>query len=383
MSNVIESGQEFFKRTATITESVPSGSQLGVDVDVSGDWAAVGNLGPTSNMEGQVFIYRRVSGVWAQTQRIQPSVSPFQLYGVAVAIDGATLVIGSMTGESVFVYELSGTTWTQVAILTASDNTPGDSFGSAVALSGDVIVVGTTNNNKGYVYEKGAGWTNKTEDQQIVGADTLPGDQFAKAVGTDGTTIVAGAQGYGWVHGGVASAAYTFQKVGGTWTQQAILRPSDGDPSDDFGLTCDVDGDHVFVGATQSVIFPLVSGKAYLFAVDGTENQIIIPSDGADGDHFAKAIRIQGDRAVISSSNHNSIKGAAYVYRKISSTQWEQIWKIEADDATVNDTLPYVGISHDTDTRIIAGAAGWQGGASLGRALIYESLFVKDITVSE
>ncbi|MCZ6661914.1 MAG: FG-GAP repeat protein, partial [Actinobacteria bacterium] len=73
----------------------------------------------------------------------------FDLFGVSVAIFGATVVVGATldddAGEgsgSAYVFVRSGTTWSEEAKLTASDAAQGDHFGLRVAISGDTVVVG-------------------------------------------------------------------------------------------------------------------------------------------------------------------------------------------------------------------------------------------------
>ncbi len=48
-----------------------------------------------------------------------------------------------------------------------------------------------------------------------------------------------------------SGAAYVFTRTGGVWSQQAYLKASNTDASDQFGLAVAVSGDTVVVGAYQ------------------------------------------------------------------------------------------------------------------------------------
>ncbi|HEX9004898.1 MAG TPA: FG-GAP repeat protein, partial [Blastocatellia bacterium] len=89
------------------------------------------------------------------------NTDPQDVFGVAVAVSGDTVVVGarqessSATGingngsdnsaagaGAVYVFVRSGTIWTQQAYLKASNTGASDSFGYSVAVSGDTVVVG-------------------------------------------------------------------------------------------------------------------------------------------------------------------------------------------------------------------------------------------------
>lgn len=80
-------------------------------------------------------------------------------YGVSVAIDGTTAVVGSyfdndngLQSGSAFVYDFNGTTgiWS-FSKLTASDGEPYDQFGNAIDIDGNNVVVRFRYENTGKV----------------------------------------------------------------------------------------------------------------------------------------------------------------------------------------------------------------------------------------
>ena len=92
---------------------------------------------------------------------------------------------------------LSGTPWVEEAKLTASDAAAGDWFGYATAISGDTLVVGSSGDNDGagsvYVFQRtGTTWT---EQVKLSASDAAAGDFFGWPVSISGNTIVVGAGG--------------------------------------------------------------------------------------------------------------------------------------------------------------------------------------------
>ena len=94
-----------------------------------------------------------------------------------MAIDGATIVVAAKWDDdagdksgSAYVFRSSdgwdgGTTYDQVAKLTAADGAANDAFGGSVAIDGDTIVVGAngdddggSNSGSAYVFEDDSGW---------------------------------------------------------------------------------------------------------------------------------------------------------------------------------------------------------------------------------
>ncbi|HXR64152.1 MAG TPA: hypothetical protein VN720_11490, partial [Rudaea sp.] len=105
-----------------------------------------------------------------EEQKLTPTANVGALAGNGVAIsdDGAVAVVGAPVDEAAYVFTRSGTIWTKVATLTASDNVAGDHFGGAVSISGNntsaIVAVGAPNRNSGagavYLFSgSGATWT--------------------------------------------------------------------------------------------------------------------------------------------------------------------------------------------------------------------------------
>lgn len=253
-------------------------------------------------------------------------------FGVSVAIDGDTVVVGALQGGNqslgaayVFVKPANGwTNMTQIAELTPSDGEFHDCFGCSVAISGNTIVVGDSgldvNGNPAqgaaYVFVKPrTGWTNMTQTAKLTASDGVSDAQFGTSVGISGDTVLVGAPGASTIEG----EAYVFVEPRSGWknmTQTAELTPSDGSDGDYFGLSVSISGKSVLVGAPE---YGVQAGLGYIFVEpaggwsDMTQTAELTPSDGQTYDEFGFSASIDGNTAVIGAPYHLS-GGAAYVF---------------------------------------------------------------------
>jgi uncharacterized repeat protein (TIGR02543 family) len=147
---------------------------FGDSVSISGDTAVVGASQESSNAtdvngdqtnnsavsSGAAYVFVRTGTAWSQQAYLKASnAEAHDLFGGSVAISGDTVVIGAVaegsnatgvngdqTNNSVsesgaaYVFQRSGTTWSQQAYLKASNPGVSDFFGGAIAISGDTIL---------------------------------------------------------------------------------------------------------------------------------------------------------------------------------------------------------------------------------------------------
>ena len=175
-----------------------------------------------------------------------------------------------------YVYTKPGTGWAdssaETAKLTASDGAASDEFGISVAVDDDTVVVGAsqgdsadaggnsiTDSGAAYVYTKpGTGWADSSaETAKLIASDGAASDEFGISVAVDGDTVVVGAHKHDVTpsRGGTAvantGAAYVFTKPGSAWASTstaAKVTASDRAANDKFGSSVAVDGDTVMVG---------------------------------------------------------------------------------------------------------------------------------------
>ena len=106
---------------------------------------------------GQVQIYERVGGAWIRTERLQGSDSGVaNLFGIAVALQGDTLVVGAASQGSftsyVRVFRRGANGWELAQHIPPPEAIPYGRFGQSVALSGTTLLVGAPGSFPGRVY---------------------------------------------------------------------------------------------------------------------------------------------------------------------------------------------------------------------------------------
>lgn len=188
-----------FAETAKLTASDGAAAdRFGYRVGISGDTAVVGLRYDNNGVDsGSAYIYVRSGANWTEQQKLTASdATPRDFFGEAVAISGDTAIVGAYGDDdnvadsgSAYIYERSGTTWTEQAKLTASDATSTDLFGSSVAISGDTAIVGAQfddddGNNSGSAYiftfqNNLSPTANAGDDQAIQAGDTVDLDGSA------------------------------------------------------------------------------------------------------------------------------------------------------------------------------------------------------------
>jgi FG-GAP repeat len=298
-------------------------------------------------------------------------VAPFTgEFGVSVAVDGDTAVVGAPRDDaggsdsgSAYVFVRSESSWTEEAKLTASDAAADDFFGSSVAVSGDTVVVGAfgnddagTDSGSAYVFVRsGSSWS---QQQKLTASDGAAGDRFGGSVAVSGDTVVVGAFRDDDA-GDNSGSAYVFVGSGSSWTEEAKLTASDGAAGDGFGDSVAISGDTAVVGARNDDVAGLRSGSAYVFAGSGsswTEEAKLTASDGAAGDRFGDSVAISGDTAVVGArldDGAGTDSGSAYVFVR-SGTTWSQQKKLTASDAAAEDLFGWsVAVSGNT---VVVGA---------------------------
>ena len=170
---------------------------------------------------------------WEQQQKFTPDHStPYEGYGYSLDISGEYAVVseknrdvGSNNNQGkVYIYKRTGSDWTELQQLTASDGLANDGFGTAVAISGDTLVVtaqgvdigGLSGVGAVYVYTRdGDTWTQ--QGSRITADTPISNRSWGVSVDISGNTIVVGAQGISSGAGGdigKQGSAYVFTRSG-------------------------------------------------------------------------------------------------------------------------------------------------------------------------
>lgn len=301
----------------TASDGVAS-DQFGNSVAIAGSTAVIGAYRKDSGA-GAAYIFVHSGTTWTQQAELTASDrAAGDGFGASVAISGSTVVVGatyhSQAGAA-YVFVRSGTTWTQQAELSASDGVANDNFGLSVGISGSTAVVGARFNNSttGAAYVFGRSGSVWSQLAKLTASDGAANDYFGISVAISGTTLVVGAYGKTSFTG----AAYTFTGSGASWSQRAKLMASDGAANDDFGISVAISGSVAVVGSPGKAAS---TGAAYVFVRSGTAwSQLakLTASDGAPNDQFGTSVGASGTSGIVGAYVNNQSRGAAYVFARL------------------------------------------------------------------
>lgn len=236
------SGGSWVKQVNIYGGTNSSAPQLGRGVAIHGDWAAIGI--PKLDKSG----LNTVGGVYIHQKSTSWSATPTQIinyplgdqngdFGYAVDLTSDTLVVGAPFGDigantdrgQVFVYRLSGGTWSLEATLNADIySTANAQFGRSLSIEGDRLMVGAPGESNGSVYyfqRTGTTWSSPT---RIQGSSAASGMAFGFTMKIRGDRAVISAPGAtvetnttARVEGG---RIYYYTYNGSSWVEQNILR---------------------------------------------------------------------------------------------------------------------------------------------------------------
>ncbi len=128
---------------------------FGVSVALEGDAALIGafqkSATPINLQEGAAYVFRHNGTQWIEEQKLLPAdLSDVGLFGIEVAIEGSTALIGAVLTDgggvsegAAYIFEHDGSSWTEATPrLSADDADDSDFFGASVALQSPFAFVG-------------------------------------------------------------------------------------------------------------------------------------------------------------------------------------------------------------------------------------------------
>jgi hypothetical protein len=173
---------------------------------------------------------------------------------MSVAIDGNFAIVGAPgkfdnTG-AIYVYERSGSNWSQHSILYASTAMPGDDFGGSVDISSSYIIGGAKktmindqqNIGKAYAFHFDGGFW--IEEYSFEASDGNEDDYFGTHVSISGNNAVIGAPGH-------EGKAYVFNRRNTNWSENAVLKAANPQAYDSFGQAVAISENQIIVGAPK------------------------------------------------------------------------------------------------------------------------------------
>ena len=304
-----------------------------VELSLSGDRAIVGayRANPYGVGDGgKAYVFVRSGTTWSyEDTLIASDYNGSGYFGWSVCLSGTAgrAIVGAYAADynapsncgKCYIFKRDGSTWTQEAILTASDRVSNDNFGYAVAMdtTGERVIIGSyqadpagvSNAGKAYVFfRSGTTWS---QEAILIASDRAANDKFGFSVSINGygNKIIVGAPTADHVGASDGGCAYIFSRSGTAWTQEAILTASDKATSDQFGWAVDIDlnGTKVSIGAYNKTVLGVSgAGKAYIFSkpdINWVEETTPIISPGVfatDAEFgYALSLNAAGDTLVV------------------------------------------------------------------------------------
>ena len=361
---------------------------FGTSVAISGDAAAIGAPGFTSNSldAGSVVLLRQGSLMdsWPLQQVLTPvTTAPGDRFGASVSLFGDFLLAGapgtdnaSSNQGNARVYQYLPTIglWSLVATLVASDSDSGDEFGSAVAISGDIAICGApldddngADSGSAYIYRRDPFTGLWAEEQKLLPIDTVTGDRFGSSVAIEGDLALVGATGPGLG----AGALFVYRQNSGTglWEFEQRITPNDVAIFDQFATSISLSAGRILAGSWRDDDSGADSGSAYSFTFDPllatwVEESKFVAPEGAAGDRFGFSVSLSGERAVVGAIGDDpegAGSGAAFLFELVDG-EWE--FREELFDEPEGEPDDGYGNAVAIDgLRIAVGSAGHDGAA--------------------
>lgn len=446
-ANTVEFFRGWYQEAYLKAPNAGTGDSFGYSVSIDGETLVVSAKQEDSNLttitsgsgasfdnsaadSGAVYVYTRSVSSWALQAYIKASNSQSEDYfGDAISLHRNILAVGAYGEDSnqttitngfgassdnsllnsgaVYVYQRSGSSWTQVAYIKASNGNSLDRFGSSVSVWNDTIAVGAsgedsnqvtitngttsslnnslTDSGAVYVYRKSA--SSWIQEAYLKSQYSSSSALYGSAVSLENDTLVVGAPGKLGNTGEVA----IFKRSNNSWGEIDTMTAVNRTNSTYYGSTLAFNKDTLVVGSpneksTQNTITngPGASsdvsqpftGAAYVYRFDGSfwRQEAYIKASNSNGEHFfSSSLAIDGNTLIVgaygersnlttitngpSASSDNSLTnaGAAYVFQRNGSTWYQQAF-IKPSYLDSNDYFGMsVSISGDT---IAVGALG-------------------------
>ena len=280
---------------------------------------------------------------------------------------------------SVYVFTETEGSWLERQTLLPMYGSNGDGFGASVALAADgaTLIVGSPGYDEVGAYQKGAAYVFLhsggvwMEQQRLTVAEGATNDEFgySVALSSDGTTAIVGAL-FHALGGSNSGAAYVFTREDDEWMMQLKLMPDDDAVDSLFGHTVALssDGATALVGAPYDDDLGYGAGSAHVFVrSDGewTKEQELTASDGAEEDYFGGGVSLSSDGSVAvvgapRDDDHGSQAGSFYVFQRIQDV-WTEQRKYTVDGGEDDDAFGQPLSMSSGGATVLVGASGSRG----------------------
>lgn len=289
-----------------------------------------------------------------EAKPVSSNVALNDKYGTSVGLDGNRLVVGSIENQLVpdtgriYVWERSGTVWTETAQLVPAGLPAGQDFGCRVAVDGDTVV-GLAQNTKlqqqlppmvqlTFFENDGQNW-NETGTFHPPVALTAASSLAASLDLSDDVAAV-GFNRFEDAQGVQTGAVVVYERAGTSWNNatETVLFASNGADQDMFGRDVALGTDILVVGAPGVDPDPYFfnAGALYVFERQAglwIETAILERSHGDPSDFFGCSVAIENDRIAA------GVVGFGF-FSVGAVSIWQRTGSVWAEAAQVQSNLP-------------------------------------------
>lgn len=317
-------------------------------------------------------------------------------FGVEVAIDGDTVVIGvpmervarQIQRGAVYVFVKRKGVWINQAKLLAADGYQRQQFGRRIAISGNTLVVGAPLTDVNGVKDQGAIYIfersgdNWEKQVKKLAADGGKAHGLGMSVGVSGDTIIAGAPGEYTAKDGIPAtaigAAYVFTRIGDNWSEKAKLKEQGDKKGLYFGNQVAIDDKTAVITSATDALTP---DYVCVFSDSGTgwKQEERVPVEGSIGEKalafgILRNIALDGNTFIIGGVYVGSEPASAvHVFVRDRDGWKEQAQLVEPEQPKV----PPFGWGVDISGNLLVVGSPWNAG-SQGAAFVYERFLDRD-----
>lgn len=201
-------------------------------------------------------------------------------------------------------------------------------YGWDMAINGDWLAIGSPHSEtelgddagKVMIYKRNS--NNEWEfAQSLMDEQGNAFQNFGFSVDMAENVLVVGAIG-SFLNGPFSGKALVYVLEEGIWVYEATLASQTAKPMDYFGHAVATNGERIVVSAVKADVASEDTGAAFVFKKEDTgwtPFGLLLPNDGASGDHFGYAVDINNQGTIVVGAPHHSDRvykgGAAYVYQ--------------------------------------------------------------------
>jgi len=340
---VYEKGENGWQQKIKLVASdIKAVALFGCAVGIYENTIIVGALGDNSGGQnsGAAYIFvKDNTGNWVQQSKLIPDDLKEGLgFGFDVAIYGDYAIVGALdfstniniTGNAYIFHKNKGgqNNWGQVKKITASGNEIGNWFGYSVDIDDGIVIVGAwksslngDNSGLAYIYEKNNGGNDNWGQLKVLKPEGLDANfNFGYSIDIDQDKAIIGATG-----ADLKGSAYIFQKDKGgsnNWGELLKLKPDNGKFNDNYGFSVSIYGDDLIIGSIRHYRED-GSGVVYIYNKDmgGADKwglvSEVIPDDPSDRGAFGCSVSLFDGNAIIGARTKSidfDITGAAFIF---------------------------------------------------------------------